>query len=149
MAAIRKDLIREEIKRKQLTIAAFERLAGLHRNAVQQILKGQNKNPSLEVMQKVADALGCSVRQLIERSSIDDEELKVKEDITQEITEKLNSALFEKTVALVLKLYNQLQVSHNFEQTLTIVKQVYLYSQKNNLENPDERFAGWVIGTIE
>lgn len=149
MAAIRKDLIREEIKRKQLTIAAFERLAGLHRNAVQQILKGQNKNPSLEVMQKVADALGCSVRQLIERSSIDDEELKVNQDITQEITKKLNSVLFEKTVALVLKLYHQLQVSHNFEQTLAIVKQVYLYSQKNNLENPDERFAGWVIGTIE
>lgn len=52
------------MKAKNLSILMLEREAGLKNHAVRNILRGKSKRPSADILQAIADVLGCTVKEL-------------------------------------------------------------------------------------
>jgi len=61
-------------------IRIFSQKCGIDENSLAKILNGTTKNPSIHTVTKIADALNCSVDELLEerRSNCDQKELKLK-----------------------------------------------------------------------
>ena len=58
--------IKEKMVEKGLSAHALEKLAGLKLSAVQNIIYGRSKNPSVNILIPIAQALGCTVSDLLE-----------------------------------------------------------------------------------
>jgi transcriptional regulator with XRE-family HTH domain len=133
--------IKTRMKNMNLSAAALERKANLKIHAVRNILLGKSKKPSGETLQAIADALECSVKDLL--SSSENANLSFNGD---KITSKaLNIALFLKSTDMALKLFTKKNFKPTLDLAIFLIKEIYLYSSKNNMENADENFANYLI----
>ena len=113
----------------------LERRAGLKKNNVYNIIKGLSKKPSAELIQSVANALGVSMKDLIDNPTpaqeayMNAKHLNLIIDIIKKITPYIES--------LNLKL--------KYSQILTIISEVYNYSLTSNFMEADERFIKWTL----
>ena len=124
-----------------LSAAALERKANLKIHAVRNILLGKSKRPSGETLQSIADALGCSVKDLFSSTEINNHsfnEEKKKTDI-------FDASLFLASTETALKLFTEKDFKPTLEQTISMIKEIYSYSYKNNLMKVDENFAKWLL----
>jgi len=64
-----KEEIRKRMEAKNLSIAALERKAGLNIHAIRNILTGKIRKPSAQCLQATANALECSLLDLMNPSS--------------------------------------------------------------------------------
>lgn len=137
MVAIKK-IIKDKIEEKGISAHALEKMAGLKPSAVQNILYGRSKNPSISTIQAIANALGCSVTSLI--SGQDDESSSKASDLPW------SQPLFLKCFDEVK---NQLDkyglTAMNKEEILSLVEEVYHYSQSNGIDTADANFTKWII----
>ena len=61
--------LKDYIDKNKINLSTFENKAGLKRNILYNILSDKSKNPSLENISKIADALDCSIDELFGREN--------------------------------------------------------------------------------
>lgn len=142
--------IKERIHEKGLSTHALEKRAGLKPSAVQNILYGRSKNPSITIIQAIAHALGCRITDLI------------GEDVGPSLTKGSNAAfpslqsqereardwdqnLYLQCFQEVNTLLGQEKLVLSREKILEIVEEIYTYSQGNSMKAPDKYFSKWLI----
>lgn len=142
--------IKERIHEQGLSTYALEKRAGLKPSAVQNILYGRSKNPSITIIQAIAQALGCRITDLI------DDETRAPS-----LTKKENSPfpslqrgeergdwdqnLYLQCFQEVNTLLEQERLNLSRDKILEIVEEIYSYSQGNSLKEPDKYFSKWLI----
>ena len=142
--------IKERIHEKGLSTHALEKRAGLKPSAVQNILYGRSKNPSITIIQAIAHALGCRITDLIEedvepslakkpRSTFPS--LKSAERDAKDWDQNLYLQCFQEINILL----EREKIVLSREKILEIVEEIYTYSQGNNMKEPDKYFSKWLI----
>lgn len=138
--------ISTRMKAKDISVRILEKEAGLKSHAVQNILRGNSKKPSAEILQAVADVLRCTVKDLLNKQEI------FQEDETSELTQGLinntydHPALLLETVQWIneREAHNKLTV----KQALTCVEEIYLHSLRRDPTKVDQAFAEWFFELI-
>lgn len=129
-----KDLIVNYIRSNDLSIHRFEQLAGVARNCVTKILKGEHSNPTLETLSRIAITINCTVGELLNDKSIDSPHIK-------NIPLPFNETLYESVNSFVLGIANEYAIS--FHEFVELVTNIYSYSYLNNKQEIDLSFAKW------
>lgn len=148
MASALKEKIIERMEAKNFSIAELERRAGLSIHSVRNILKGRIKKPSAQSLQAIAEALECSIIDLMSATSAieagfsHDVDRKIKKrppldypELMLACSEKIMERIIEKN------LVTKVSIDEYFE----VIKKVYLYSSREEPRHVDIRFAEWLI----
>lgn len=136
------------MKAKNLSILMLEREAGLKSHAVRNIVRGNSKRPSADVLQAIADVLGCTVKDLLQNQEIFQEE-----DISESKNERLNDAyehsdLYMDTVKFVNETLKQKNKKVTVQQALTCFEEIYFHSCQKDSSKVDKQFAEWWIDLV-
>ncbi|MBP6951577.1 MAG: helix-turn-helix transcriptional regulator [Alphaproteobacteria bacterium] len=137
--------ISTRMRAKNLTLTALEKEAGLKPSAVQNILRGRSKRPSADILQAVADVLGCSVKELLTQ-----QETSYEEDLAQSNTKLLSREyehpeLFSEIVNFVNNALKNKENKLTIEQFMSCIQEIYLHSLQKDPNHMDEEFAEWWI----
>lgn len=137
--------IKIRMKAKELSIAALEREAGLKISAVRNILSGQSKKPSAETLQAIANVLGCSVRDLLDKeiSNIASMPHSIKD--SEETFHEWHPTLFGKTIDVIQEIFDKKKYTPSAEEMIFFVKEIYFYALEKNSKKLDPKFAEWFI----
>ena len=139
--------IKDKISEAGISVHALEKKAGLKQSAVQNILYGKSKKPSLHIMQSIAQALNCTVLELMEEES----EVSLSEGSTRgktpysDSTIPWNANLFIEALNTVHMLSKKKHIFLSKEKMLDCGEEIYEYSAKNKKNKPDKHFAEWLI----
>ena len=146
--------IRTRMEAKQLTSYGLEKKAGTTRNAVWQILKGTSKNPRAEVLKAIANALECTVDELIAPSQNDaitmptqsynlDKKLYV--DAAAKDNHKWNEKLYLDVTKAVSKVIADKNLDLKPEQIVALIGEGYRYSIAKLSDKADKDFVNWLF----
>lgn len=137
--------IKNEMEKKSWSVHALERQAGLRPSAIRNILYGRSKNPSLSVIQSIANALECSVADLIDEET--EEKSKTDNVGKGENRDNLpwNQQLYLRCIHQFLATITERPIQLKRESIMSVIDDAYFYSSVNNLEKPDQNFLNWLI----
>jgi transcriptional regulator with XRE-family HTH domain len=142
--------IKVKLEEKRLSPTALEKHAGLRPGAVTNILYGKSKNPGLTVIQAVANALGCTVSDLLGENLFQPEKTKHLSrnkknllEITPNYPWQIN--LYLECFEAIASFVKAKSVNITKEKLLGYIDEVYLYSIKGDSHIVDEKFAQWLI----
>jgi len=148
MTSVLKEKIIERMEAKNLSIAELERRAGLSIHSVRNILKGRIKKPSAQSLQAIAEALECSIIDLMSAAP------SANEGFLQETERKIRKLspldypnLILDCAQKILNLISERNYKVSVEEYLDIVKKAYLYSSREEPRKFDLRFAEWLLET--
>ena len=136
-----KEKITEYLEDYDTSIQAFERKAKLSRNSVYSILTDKSKNPNIDTVLKIADALDCSLDELLERKNFlkktaNDKLLKIQ----------LNVPLFKSIYKYLCDYIEQEQLTGlNLGQIIDSIEEIYKYCLTQETESVDKHFAAWYL----
>ena len=130
--------------------SVLARKAGVKEETLSQILNGNTKNPGIYTVAKIADALNCSIDELIGRdvssfapayspSSL------TKNTIFIDNTIELVPELGRECVIAIANLLHQKNHKVSFAKFLYLIKEIYLYCLEKNSKTVDMKFASWFI----
>ncbi|MBP9674327.1 MAG: helix-turn-helix transcriptional regulator [Bacteriovoracaceae bacterium] len=137
--------ISTRMRAKNLSLSELEKEAGLKPHAVQNILRGRSKRPSADILQAVADVLGCSVKDLLTP-----QEITYEEELAHPNKELLNREyehpeLFSKIVNFVNDALKSKENKLTIEQFINCIQEIYLHSLQKDPTKVDEEFAEWWV----
>jgi transcriptional regulator with XRE-family HTH domain len=136
-----KEKITEYLEDYDTSIQAFERKAKLNRNSVYSIITDKSKNPNIETVLKIADALDCSLDELLERKNF----LK-KTTNGQLFRIQLKVPLFRSICTYLNDYIEQNQITGlNLGQLVDCIEEIYKYCLVQETENVDKHFATWYL----
>lgn len=142
---LNKEKIGNFIRVNNLSIRGLEKQAGLARNAILNILHDKSKNPSIEIVLKIAKVLNCSVEELFSFEAPALAEPHNKESLPEERV-FYDRSLLNSIIDFIIKKDNLiLKENFSIDNTLAIVKSIYKYSYLNNRKILDVNFAEWVL----
>jgi len=127
-----KNNIKKHLGNRGWTQADLEKKIGNSRN-ISNILRGMSKYPTIEVLQRIAQAFNIEVTQLLSDGN------KAYETINHELLKES----FLKVINSIEPLEEEYKITT--ENIFTLVNEVYNYSQKLNIDTVDEKFVEWVI----
>jgi transcriptional regulator with XRE-family HTH domain len=146
MATALKEKIIERMEAKNFSIAELERRAGLSIHSVRNILKGRIKKPSAQSLHAIAEALECSIIDLMNPSSA------IEAGFPQDIERRIKKRplldypeLMQTCLETVLKQVGDKQLKLTIDEYFEVVKKVYLYSSREEPRKVDSRFAEWLL----
>jgi len=120
------------------TVASLERKVGLERAAIYNILRGSSKNPSITTVIKIAEALNCSLDELLDRA-------RTKHSATDKDYE-YNNVLFQECCDFITNYFSKNKNNKvKFAEVQRYVDELYSYIMENNIESIDQRFANWLL----
>jgi|SanBayMetagenome_1026888.scaffolds.fasta_scaffold03873_3 transcriptional regulator with XRE-family HTH domain len=128
-----KDNINRLLKNRNWTQAELERKVGGKRN-VSNIMRGASKYPTIEVLQRIANAFNVDIAQLIVEENYGE---------SPPVDYNLLSESFTKVILRIKPFEGEYKVKP--ENILSLVVEVYNYSYKLKLDTVDEKFVDWVI----
>ncbi len=144
--------LKTRMESKSLSPAALEKKAGLKRGVIGNILRGSSKNPTSETLVAIADILGCSLDDLLNRSPV-----KQREDSLFSLEKEMgvqlpktpwDADLYSKTVSAVILSLQTKNLSLSAEQAMILIKEVYQYSLSKNQHEVDKNFAEWLASKL-
>lgn len=140
--------ISARMKAKNLSVSTLEREAGLKTHAVQNIIRGKSRKPSAELLQAVADVLGCTIKELLESQDIFDEDdaAKSKNEVLDAPYE--NPALFLETVKIVNAKLENKKNKISTQQAITCIEEIFFHSLQKDASYVDQEFADWFIDLV-
>ena len=124
----------------QLNKAKFAESMGLQHDLVKKLISGTTKNPGIKTIVTIAHKLGCSIDELVGH--------KPKNNSTTNIISKnleFNKILFESTLTYILDYIHNNQLKPNMGKILHVFDNIYDYSFRKNLNQPDTTFADWIM----
>lgn len=148
--------IRKRLTERGLSVHALEKQAGLKPSAVHNILYGRSKNPTAHTLQAIAQALDCSVADLINEENKEDSvfssltEPRTDTSKCESISKQLNLAddwsmdLYLECLEAATHLIKKFHISLPKNKFLDYVEEIYLYS-KGRGKKVDKYFAEWLI----
>lgn len=137
--------ISARMKAKDISLSTIERKAGLKTHTVQNILRGKSKKPSAEIVQAIADVLGCTVKDLLNKQET------FQENETSESTKEILNSTYDYPELLLETMQwinNRMQQEENkftVKQVLTCIEEIYLHSLQKDATKVDQKFAEWFI----
>ncbi|MBS0272535.1 MAG: helix-turn-helix transcriptional regulator [Proteobacteria bacterium] len=138
--------IKDKISEAGISVHAFEKKAGLKQSAVQNILYGKSKKPSLHIMQAIAQALNCTVLELMEGEDENETVPETKEQQSSLETESSwNVDLYVEVLRTINTLAKKKRLLLSKDMMLDCAEEIYEYSLKNKKNKPDKHFADWLI----
>lgn len=137
--------IREKLIEAGLSVHALEKKAGLRPSAIQNILYGKSKKPSINTIQAIARALNCTVPDLLEENENPFQGISRQEEKYISQTNEWNIDLYINTLKIVSNLLKNKNISLPKEKTLEYADEIYTYSLKTKSNAVDEIFADWII----
>lgn len=129
------------LKETGLSVAALEKKAGLKINVLRNIVKGQSKRPTAETLHKIANAMGCTVPDLLGVKVSGEFGSNTVTDSTPNL-ESLD--LFQEAIQAVLESIEETHGKITVRQALNLVEEVYLYSLKKEPPVIDKDFVKWL-----
>ena len=141
--------IEARMKARNISIMDLESKAGLKPHAVRNILTGKSKRPSAVNLQAIAEALECSVKDLLTSPCFLKERTlcsSLEKVLKTKCSKLSNHNLMFETVKVVESLLQQKDIT--VEQFFLCLKEVYVWSLQNDPSNVDQEFAKWFIGLI-
>jgi len=146
MESALKEKITERMEAKNFSIAELERRAGLSIHSVINILKGRIKKPSAQSLQAIAEALECSIIDLMNNSPTFGDGLSHESERHMRKNSPLDYPdLMLDCSRMVLNFVGEKNAQISVDAYLEIVKKVYYYSSKEEPRTLDARFAQWLI----
>jgi len=138
------------MKARHMSIVELESKAGLKTHAVRNILRGKSKSPSAVNLQAIADALGCTVKDLLTTPEVLEDSLPMSlEEVLQAKYSKYDKlGLFPEVIKAVDGIIQKKNKGLTIEQFLTCVKEVYLHSLQKDPTKVDQNFAEWFMGLM-
>lgn len=137
--------ISTRMRAKNLSLSELEKEAGLKRNTVQNIMRGRSKRPSADLLQAVADVLGCSVKDLLTQQEISYEENLSPSNKELLSREYEHPELFSEIVIFVNAALKNKENKLTIEQFMSCIQEIYLHSLQKDPSQIDEEFAEWWI----
>lgn len=136
--------IKIKLSHQGLSTAAFEKKAGLKPGAVNNILYGRSKNPTISIIQSIASAFECRISDLIDDdfSSAGDEKLN---NFLSSDTTPWNQELYIQSFEYAVTLIRSMNISCSKTKLLDCVEEIYRYSNKGQSATVDKRFSEWLI----
>ncbi len=136
----------ERIEASNFSVNALEKKAGLKRSAVRNILQGFSKKPSADVLLSIAEALNCTVDDLIgSRSSSDVVPSNIKSTSKPRNLHPWNDTLYIEAVKLVSKILHEKDMQLKSEQTIALINESYKYSLDKGSDEVDVDFTKWLV----
>ena len=133
---------------KNLSIAELERLAGLSIHSVRNIVKGRIKRPSAQSLQAIAEALECSIVDLVDSSPLSmDEHSYAAQRRKRNSPPLIHHTLMLECCSVVIDVANEYKNELSIDDYLDMVKKIYTYSSKEDPIKLDMRFAQWLVET--
>lgn len=126
--------LRSILQKKGISINALERTAGVKPGSVQNILYGRSKNPGIETLLAIANAL-----------NIDLSELRSDVYLVSPSSTDWDMNLYAKTLETICKIMNEEAFVSNKRDFFDCVENVYEYSKKNSKDRVDYTFAKWFL----
>lgn len=142
--------IEARMKVQDISIMNLEKRAGLKPHAVRNILTGKSKRPSALHVQAIADALRCTVKDLLTTPSFmqnEQDDFSREEILTKQYAQCSTTHLMEETVEVVNILLQGKQVTVG--QFLLCLNEVYLRSLQKNPATANKEYARWFINLID
>lgn len=140
--ALQKNL-KQKLEEQGLSAIELERRTGLKHSAIQNIIYGRSKRPGIDIVSAIAKELGCAIEDLLSENA--------KNPITTEQAPQKdrnlpwNAALFIEATQAVHKLMDQNQTSHNTDEVLFCIKEIYNYAIFSGKNKIDAKFTEWII----
>lgn len=146
MTSALKEKIIERMEAKNLSIAELERRAGLSIHSVRNILKGRIKKPSAQSLQAIAEALECSIIDLMSVSSTrSDGYAPELHGRIRKRSRMDHPDLMLDCSKRILALIEEKGIKVSVDEYLDALKKVYFYSSREEPRKFDMRFAEWLI----
>lgn len=138
MASLLQNRIREKMESAHLTVASLERQANIPPSTIHKILRGDNKNPGIEILWAIAKVLQCRVDYFINEN-----EEQALDVIGAKIPFIPN--LYSECVAFVAEYFTSNKVQVSLGEAFPIIKEIYTYCLDRPDASLDKRFAKWIL----
>jgi transcriptional regulator with XRE-family HTH domain len=132
-------ILKEKMIQKKISAHALEKRAGLKASAVHNILSGRSKNPSIFTLHALAQALDCSVSDLIDEEKAPSNASSPPQEISWD------SGLYLQCFELVNRVFQEQNLYYPKDKMMSYVDEIYTYSLGRNKGKVDEYFAHWLI----
>ena len=136
--------IQNRMESKQLTVHALERKAGLNRSAVRNILQGFSKKPSANVLMTIAEALDCTIEDLVGQGN-DELSGRIKTVVKTRNTHAWNDKLYIDAVKAVTKFAGEKDSQLKSDRIISLINETYKYSLDKGSDTLDQDFTKWLI----
>ena len=142
--------IEVRMKARGMSIVDLDSKAGLKTHAVRNILRGKSKSPSAVNLQAIADALDCSVKDLLSTPEVLEESpsLSLEEVLHAKYSKHDKYGLFPEVIKTVDSIVQKKNKDLTVEQFLTSVREIYLHSLQKDPTKVDMDFAKWFMGLM-
>lgn len=135
------DNIKRQLSEKEMSVRDLEKRAGLKHSAIQNILHGRSKNPSIWLIQLISKELGCAIEDLIGKPCQNTPRVDAHIN-SQKISWDKN--LFIDAICVTQEIFDQKNITVYKEEALRCIEEVYQYSLGVK-KKADKRFAEWII----
>lgn len=127
--------LKQKMQEHNISAHALEKQAGLKSSAVHNILYGRSKNPSVNLIQTIAETLNCTLADLLGEDSLPSSETNIE----------WKSELYIECLETVSHILKSKKMSVPRQKIINYVDEVYLYSLKSEQKKSDQYFAEWII----
>lgn len=126
--------LRAALQRKGISINAIEKMAGVKPGSVQNILYGRSKNPGIDTLVAIANALNIPL-----------DELRDGSFSFSKISTAWDIDLYTKSTEMVRDILHNDSVTLNKKEFLDCVDKIYEYSKESLKDKVDLTFAKWFV----
>lgn len=119
-----------------IKVNALARKCNLNVDTVAEILNGNTKNPGIYTVAKIAEALDCSVDELVSDSVQYDDSIKFKVNLIKSCVTEIINFLIKKKYKMAL------------DDFLAVLEEIYLHSLNTNAKVVDAKFAETCINNF-
>lgn len=142
MSTILKQKIQEYIDAQRYSIRELERQTGLGSNTIHNILSDRSKSPTIETVIKIADALNCSLDELLDRKKFTNH----KQKRLSNSTFALDIKLFQ-DICIFINEFIETNATSDLKLTDAVfyIEEIYKYCFSNTSKQFNEEFAKWFL----
>jgi transcriptional regulator with XRE-family HTH domain len=126
----------------QLNKAKFAESIGVQHDAIKKLTSGATQNPGIKTIVAMAQGLGCSIDELVG--------YKVQNKTDSALlsnTLEFSKTLFDTTLIHIFLYIEKEGLNPSMGQILNAFDNIYDYSFRRNLSEPDSNFADWIINS--
>lgn len=135
MSVALKEILKEKIKEKNISVAELERSAGVKISAVRNIINGTSKNPGIEVVQALAKALNCSMDSLCGLAGYDGTVHSLEYKIP----------LLRDTIQVMLDVLEKKKTSLSVQKFNALLLEIYSFFERKEDPKVDKDFVVWFL----
>lgn len=141
------NFLKQKMEQEGITAYALEKRAGLKPSAVNNIIYGKSKNPSITVLKAISRALNCTVADLIGEEP--DHQIDSGESTLHSSGDFTNHELYIISLLTFSSILKKRQIRLSKEKIINCVDEIYLFSVKKDFKNTvDDHFVEWILDKI-